>query len=150
MRFDLLKKDVEYFAKHFPKDNYDMYANESKYCKAEHLENYLEKGWNVGSGIKLNFFEALCWHRLEDMFEFKGFTSYSINEHDTEYTYDSMEFQDWVLDDCDKFCEIRYASGVYNLPIRIVDELNNLSNDKHMQVEYILQYIADYEALHNE
>jgi hypothetical protein len=150
MRYDLLLKDTLYFRDHFPAGNYDAFVLESLKEKPEELESFLEKGWEKESGTKLNFFEALAWLRMEDIIEYKGFKSYSINEHDSEYTYDSAEFQDWVSDDWGNFCIDRHASAVYNLPIRIVQKIGMFSNQKERQVEYVLDYINKFTESNNE
>jgi hypothetical protein len=145
MRFDTLKQDTLYFREHFPEPNYNSINYHSMVRSPDELEIFLEKIWTKDSGIEGNFFEALAWIRSEDYVEYDNFRAFSRNEHDTEYTYDSIRFQDWVLDDHDTFCIYRHASAVYNLPYRIVQKMNMYSIDKYRQADYVLKFIHDYE-----
>lgn len=144
MRFDYLKEDTMYFRDHFPAENYNAFSTILAMTSAERFESKLGMPWEKGSGVQANFFEALAWLRSDDFLTYENFRSYSINEHDTEYTYDSVKYQDWVTDEYDRFDIHRHASAIYNLPIRIVDKLNMNSIDKDRQAEYVLKYIDEY------
>lgn len=146
MRFDILKQDTLYFRDHFPMGNYNVSSCNSMIESPEELDVYLDKIWTRKSGFEANFFEALAWIRSEDFIEFEGFKAYSINEHDTEYTYDSKRFQDWVLDDYERFSIEQHASAVYNLPYRIVQKLNSFSIDGLKQAEMVLKFIDEYKT----
>ena len=144
MRFDILMQDTKYFAEHFPASNYDALSVNSAVRSPEDLDVYLDRIWEKDSGFTGNIWEALAWIRSEDFIEYEGFKSFSRNEHDTEYTYDTIRFQDWVLDEHDRFCILRHASAIYNLPIRIVEKIGMFSIDKDRQAQYVIKYIHDY------
>lgn len=144
MRIDFLLEDIKYFAEHFPAENYGMTANDTSRQQPEQIEQFLSDGWTKESGVKLSFFEALAWLRYEDFFEFTGFKSFSINGHDSEYTYDEMKYQDWVCDDKGNFDISRYASGVYNIPLRVVSHIEYLSENKQEAAEKAIEYIENY------
>lgn len=144
MRFDFLKQDTLYFRDHFPAENYNAFSTLLATTNAESIEHKLGLPWEKGSGVQANFFEALAWLRSDDFLQYEGFKSYSLNEHDTEYTYDNVIFQEWVIDEYERFDVHRHASAIYNLPIRIVDKLNMDSIDKYRQAEYVLKYIDEY------
>lgn len=144
MRFDILKEDAKYFADHFPASNYEGLSVNSAVRSPEELDAYLDKLWTKDSGFRGNFWEALAWIRSDDFIEYENFKSYSRNEHDTRFTYDSIRFQNWVLDEHDRFCILRHASAIYNLPIRIVEKIGMFSIDKDRQSQYVIKYIHDY------
>jgi len=144
MRFDILKEDAKYFADHFPPSNYEGLSVNSAVKSPEELDAYLENLWTRNSGFRGNFWEALAWIRSDDFIEYENFHSFSRNEHDTEFTYDSIRFQDWVLDEHDRFCVFRHASAIYNLPIRIVEKIAMFSIDKDRQAMHVLKYIDEY------
>lgn len=144
MRIDLLMQDTLYFRDHFPAENYNVLGCDSAIQQCESLEMWLGKGWEKGSGVELNFFEALAWLRMEDFIEYRGLKTFSRNDMDTEYTYDFAEYQDWCVDDHGNFCIDRHASSVYNLPLRIVEKLTVLGYDKQTQVEKVLEEIERY------
>ena len=144
MRFDILKQDTMYFADHFPASNYDALSIESAVKSPEELDMYFDKLWESNSIVSGNFWEALAWVRTDDYIEYEGFKAFSRNEHDTEYTYDSIKFQDWVLDERENFCILRHASAIYNLPIRIVEKIGMFSIDKDRQAQHVIKYIHDY------
>lgn len=144
MRFDYLEQDTIYFRDHFPAENYDMFNVSSAFEEPEKLESHLGKAWEKDSGIKLNFFEALAWLRSDDYIKYNGLKSYSINDLDTEFTYDSVEYQEWCKDERGRFACERHASAIYNLPIRIIDKLNVMSVDKDRQVDYVLEFIRNH------
>jgi len=146
MRFDILKQDTQYFAEHFPASNYDAFALNSSVKSPEELDVFLDKIWTKDSGFIANFWEALAWLRSEDFIEYENFKSFSRNEHDTEFTYDSIRFQDWVLSDRERFCIHRHASAIYNLPLRIVEKIGLFSVDKDRQAQYVLKFINEYET----
>jgi hypothetical protein len=112
----------------------------------EKIEQYLGDGWTKGSGVKLSLFEALAWIRYEDIVEYIGFRTEHINHYDTQYTYDEAVYQDWVSDEQGGFDFYRYASGVYNIPIRLVTKLQFLSKDKHEAAQKAIEYIEEYKA----
>lgn len=145
MRFDLLKQDTLYFAENFPSENYDALSINSSVYTAEKLDAYFDEVWikNLQSG---NFWEALAWIRTDDYIEYENFRAFSRNEYDTEYTYDSIKFQEWVLDDHGSFDILRHASAIYNLPIRICEKICMFSTDKSKQANYVLNYIDEYLA----
>lgn len=146
MRFDILRQDTQYFAEHFPAENYDALSYFSELDSPDDLDIFMEKIWTKNSGTRGNFWEALMWIRSDDFIEYEGFKAYSLNEHDTEYTYDSKTFQDWVLDDYDRFCIFRHASAVYNLPMRIVKKIGSFSIDKDKQAECVFKFIDEYKT----
>lgn len=145
MRFDLLKQDTLYFAENFPSENYAALSINSSEYTAEKLDAYFDELWikNFQSG---NFWEALAWIRTDDYIEYENFRAFSRNEYDTEYTYDSIKFQEWVLDDHGNFDILRHASAIYNLPIRICEKISMFSSDKSKQANYVLNYIDEYLA----
>jgi hypothetical protein len=144
MRFDFLEQDTIYFRDHFPTENYDIFGLGTLFEDPERLETYLGKGWESGSNIKLNFFEALAWLRSDDYIKYNGLKSYAINDYDTEFTYDTAEYQEWCSDEDGRFCADRHASAIYNLPIRIVNKLNMMAVDKNRQAEYVLEFIRNH------
>jgi hypothetical protein len=144
MRFDFLEQDTIYFRDHFPKENYDIFSVSTAFQDADKVEMFLGKGWEKGSDVKLNFFEALAWLRSDDFIKYNGLRSYAINDFDTEFTYDSVEYQEWCSDDDGRFAPERHASAIYNLPIRIVDKINVMSVDKDRQAEYVLEFIRNH------
>jgi hypothetical protein len=141
MRLDYLLEDTKYFAEHFPDENYDMLSIGSWNQQPQRLESYLSDGWNKGTDIKLSFFEALAWVRYDDVCEYIGFRAFSINEYDREYTYDDVKYQDWACDEQGNFDITRYASAIYNIPIRIVHVISTQSTNKQDQARKVIEYI---------
>ena len=141
MRFDLLRRDILRFQKYFPAENYDANECDSRYCEAENLEEFLEKGWNAKSGVKLNFLEALVFHRFDNPFNYSGSYTFSHNGLDSETIYDDVFYKPYVLDSLDKYSASRHASSIYNLPLRMIEEIGFMSTNKDRQCEYALNYI---------
>jgi hypothetical protein len=150
MRFDLLEADLEVFSMYFPKENYDVYSQATQQQTVSSLEGFLVDGWNSGTGVKLNFFEALCFLRFEDVTNYEAVWSDKINEHDITLSCRGEVFSEWVCDSLGRFDIERYASGIYNLPIRVVTKLNSMSANKHRQARYVKEFIDKYTGGDNE
>lgn len=150
MRFDLLRKDLEQFAKSFPSENYDVYANASQQKDPTELEGFLCDGWNAGTKSKLNFFEALCYLRFDGIVTYETIQKTNINEHDILLTGHGMAFAEWTCDPIGRFDVERYASGIYNIPIRIIKELNSCSQNKDRQAAFVNALLDEWEQRNEE
>lgn len=143
MRLKLLKEDLEYFEKHFPEINYHAFNCVTSGMNAIELESILDKGWNKDSKIQLNFFEALAWLRWDDPCYVTD-VKWTRNEYDSEMTYSGVEYQKWVVDEKGNFDILRYASFIYNMPIRVCKDINEFGLSKQEQCIEVKKFIEKF------